>query len=78
MGNLASAGGLITIDAVEKSLNQALDWLSQDTNPKSNDIKKYSAILILREYTLKQPSMTFNKIFDKANSNLQQVFLAFR
>ena len=63
LGNLAKAGGSITADAVEKSIDQVLEWL-KDKNPKSSDIKKYSAVLVLKEFCLKMPIITFNKLFD--------------
>jgi hypothetical protein len=63
LGNLAEAGGSITADVIDKSLNQAVFWLREDQNPKSSDIKKYSAVLILKEYSKKLPVITFNKLF---------------
>ena len=54
LGNLAEAGGSITAEVIDNSLNVAIEWLKDDThNAKSNDIKKYSAVLILREFSCK-------------------------
>ncbi len=68
LGNLAKAGGSITAENVEKTLEQAINWLSLDKNAKSTDIKKYSAVLVLREFCKKLPIVTFNKLFDINNS----------
>ena len=68
LGNLAKAGGSITAETVEKNLDEAIAWLSQDKNPKSNDIKKYSAVLVIREFLKKLPIVTFNKLFDGNNA----------
>ena len=62
LGNLAEAGGSITADVIDKSLNQAIAWL-QIEDKKSQDIKKYSAVLILREFCKKLPVITFSKLF---------------
>jgi hypothetical protein len=35
-----------------------------DDDPKSNNIKKYSAVLVIREFCKKLPVMTFSKLFD--------------
>lgn len=77
LGNLAEAGGSITADVIDKSLNTAVYWLSQDPNPRSSDIKKYSAVLILKEYSKKLAVVTFNKLFGPEN-NYTHVFQAFR
>ena len=63
LGNLAEAGGQVTAEVIDKSLNMAITWLHEDTNPRSTDIKKYSAVLILREFCSKQSVITFNKLF---------------
>ena len=63
LGNLAEAGGSITAEVIDTSLNIAIQWLYEDTNPRSTDIKKYSAVLILREFCKKQSVITFNKLF---------------
>jgi len=64
LGNLAEMGGAITAQANDETLAQAIKWLRDDTNPKSNKIEKYSAVLLLREYARKLPIITFNKLFD--------------
>lgn len=68
LGNLAKAGGSITAEVVEKNLEQVINWLDADRNPKSTDIKKYSAVLLLKEFCKKLPIMTFNKLFDTKDS----------
>ena len=77
LGNLAEAGGQITAEVIDTSLNQAIYWLQEDTNPKSNDIKKYSAVLILKELCKKQSVITFNKLFG-VEHNYRCVFDAFK
>ena len=63
LGNLAEAGGSITAGVIDESLTDAIRWLQEDRNPRSTDIKKYSAVLILREFCCKQKVITFNKLF---------------
>ena len=64
LGNLAETGGPITAQANDDTLQLAIKWLSDDPNPKSSKIEKYSAVLVLREYAKKLPIITFNKLFD--------------
>lgn len=77
LGNLAEAGGSITAEVIDKSLNMAISWLNEDINPRSTDIKKYSAVLILREFSCKQSVLTFNKLFGQEQS-YRVVFQAFK
>jgi hypothetical protein len=77
LGNLAQAGGSITTEVNDKSLNTAISWLLDDTNPKSTDIKKYSALLILREFCSKQEVITYNKLFGQ-EKNYALIFAAFK
>ena len=63
LGNLAEAGGSITAEVIDTTLSRAIEWLKEDTNPRSDDIKKYSAVLILREFCCKQKVITFNLLF---------------
>jgi hypothetical protein len=78
LGNLAEAGGSITAEVINDSLKSALFWLASDTNPRSSDIKKYSAVLILREYIKKLPVITFNKLFDTQENSYKRVIQAFK
>ena len=77
LGNLAKAGGNIIAETVEKTLEQAINWLTKDKSSKSSDIKKYSAVLLLREFCKKLPIVTFNKLFD-INNSYKHIFTAFR
>lgn len=77
LGNLAEAGGSITAEVIDKSLNVAINWLGEETNPRSTDIRKYSAVLILKEFCNKQAVITFNKLFG-AEMNYMLVFAAFK
>ena len=77
LGNLAEAGGSIKSENIDKSLNMAIQWLKEDTNARSTDIKKYSAVLILREFCCKQSVITFNKLFGSEHNYLK-VFTAFK
>lgn len=70
LGNLAEAGGSIKSENIDKSLSMAFSWLRDDTNARSTDIKKYSAVLILREFCCKQSVITFNKLFDQDRNYL--------
>lgn len=77
LGILAEAGGSITAEVIDKSLEKAISWLREDTNPRSTDIKKYSAVLILREFSCKQAVLTFNKLFGQDHA-YTLVFQAFK
>lgn len=78
LGNLAEAGGSITAEVIDNCLNVAIQWLQDDiNNAKSNDIKKYSAVLILREFSCKQSVLTFNKLFGQEPAYIT-VFQAFK
>lgn len=77
LGNLAEAGGSITAEVIDTSLNRAIMWLESEMNPKSTDIKKYSAVLVLREFCKKLPVITFNKLFGP-EKRYNLVFQAFK
>ena len=79
MGNLAKAGGSVTAENVEKALDEAIRWLSKEkksSKSSSGDIKRYSGVLLLREFCKKLPIITFNKLFD--NDSYKCIFAAFR
>ena len=63
LGVLAEAGGKITAENVDDALKTVLKFLEEDRNPKSTDNKKYSGVLVLREFCIKLPIITFNKLF---------------
>ena len=77
LGNLAEAGGSITAEVIDKSLNMAIEWLSIDKRSSQTDIKKYSAVLILREFCRKLPVITFNKLFG-SDQHYLKVFDTFK
>ena len=78
LGNLAEAGGQVTAEVIDKSLNMAITWLHEDTNPRSTDIKKYSAVLILREFCSKQSVITFKLIRIHGMGTLPQIMFGWR
>jgi hypothetical protein len=51
--------------------------LTEDKDPKSNSIKKYSAVLVLREFCKKLQIITFNKLFD-GKKNFKLIFYALK
>ena len=63
LGNLARAGGTIVAAVVEKDIEDVINWI-QDKS--SNDSKRYSGTLILREFCKKMQILTFNKLFDSS------------
>lgn len=73
LGNLAQSGGNITTKAVDETLQKAMEWLQIKSGA---DMKKYAAVLILREFSLKLPVITFNKLFAPQRHFLS-VFAAF-
>ena len=78
LGNLAKAGGSVTAENVEKALDEAIKWLSKEKkiSKSGSDIKRYSGVLLLREFCKKLPIITFNKLFD--NDSYKCIFAAFR
>jgi len=78
LGNLAKAGGSVTAENVEKALDEAIRWLSKEkkASKAGSDIKRYSGVLLLREFCKKLPIITFNKLFD--NESYKCIFSAFR
>jgi serine/threonine-protein kinase mTOR len=78
LANLAKAGGSVTAENVEKALDEAIKWLSKEkkVSKSGSDIKRYSGVLILREFCKKLPIITFNKLFD--NDSYKCIFAAFR
>jgi hypothetical protein len=64
LGILAEAGGKITAEAVNEALMTVIQFLDDDRDPNSKNIKKYSAVLVLREFCKKLSIITFNKLFD--------------
>jgi hypothetical protein len=67
LGILAEAGGRSTaeVQVFDGLLTEVLAWLAQDQEPKSSNIKKYSAVLVIKEFCKQLPIITFNKLFDK-------------
>lgn len=63
LGNLARCGGNMTAKNIEDTLEKAIELLKQNNRSNNSDIKKYAAVLILRELSKKLPVITFNKLF---------------
>jgi len=63
LGNLARSGGNITVKNIDDTLIRAIELLRLNNRPNNTDIKKYSAVLILKEFSQKLPVITFNKLF---------------
>jgi len=55
----------------------AIQFLKEDRDPKSNNMKKYSAVLVLKEFCKKLSIVTFNRIFDQ-NRNVELIFDALK
>ena len=65
LGILAEAGGKTTAEVFDIHLVDVIKILEEDQDPKSNSIKKYSAVLVIKEFCKKLQIITFNKLFDK-------------
>jgi hypothetical protein len=76
LGNLARSGGNITVKNIDDTLERAIELLKSNNRPNNTDIKKYSAVLILKEFSQKLPLITFNKLFSLVNKPYLQVFEA--
>ena len=70
---MAEAGGKTTAEVFDQVLTEVIGFLDHDKDPKSNGIKKYSAVLVIKEFCKKLPLITFNKLFDK-QYNFIQIF----
>ena len=77
LGNLARSGGNMTAKNIEDTLEKAIELLKQNNRSNNSDIKKYAAVLILRELSKKLPVITFNKLFSPTRPYLD-VFQACR
>ena len=77
LGILAEAGGKITAEDIDQVLETFIRILQDDQDPKSNNIKKYSAVLVMREFCKKLSIITFNKLFDNKN-NYKLIFQALK
>jgi hypothetical protein len=73
LGNLAKSGGNMTAKNIEDTLERSIELLKQNIKPNNSDIKKYAAVLILKELSNKCPVITFNKLFNP-QKNYMTVF----
>ena len=73
LGILAEAGGKTKADTTEKALNDCIRFLHEDRAPKSNKIEKYSAVLVIKNFSKKMPIITFNKMFDQ-KKHFREIF----
>jgi len=46
-------------------LDKMIEMLQKEKDNKSNNIEKYSAVLVIKEFCKKLQIITFNKLFDK-------------
>jgi hypothetical protein len=53
----------MTAKNIEETLDRSIELLRQNNRPNNSDIKKYAAVLILRDLSKKLPVITFNKLF---------------
>jgi hypothetical protein len=74
LGNLAKSGGNMTAKNIEDTLERSIDLLKQNNRPNNSDIKKYAAVLILRELSKKLPVITFNKLFSSQHKPYLALF----
>lgn len=72
LGILAEAGGKTMAETFEKVLEVVIQHLNHD-----KDIKKYSAVLVTKQFCKKLPIITFNKLFDRAQ-NFKLIFSALK
>jgi len=77
LGILAEAGGKTTAEVFDSVLIEMISFLENDKDAKSNNIKKYSAVLVIKEFCKKLQIITFNKLFDK-QQNFKLIFYALK
>jgi len=65
LGILAEAGGKTTAEVFDSVLDKMIEMLQKEKDNKSNNIEKYSAVLVIKEFCKKLQIITFNKLFDK-------------
>ena len=63
LGNLARYGGNMIVKNIEDTLERSIELLKQNNRPNNSDIKKYAAVLMLKNLGKKLPVQTFNKLF---------------
>jgi hypothetical protein len=55
LGNLARSGGNLIQKNIEDTLERSIELLKQNNRPNNSDIKKYAAVLILKNLGEKLP-----------------------
>ena len=55
LGNLARSGGNLIQKNIEDTLERSIELLKQNNRPNNSDIKKYAAVLILKNLGKKLP-----------------------
>ena len=89
LGILSKAGNnKITSGAVDHAFRTVIEYLKDDSSSsaKSNNIKKYSGLLVIKEFCKRLRMITLNKVFDpidendpnKENINLTLIFGALK
>jgi hypothetical protein len=53
----------MTAKNIEDTLERSIELLKQNNRPNNADMRKYAAVLILKNLGKKLPVVTFNKLF---------------
>jgi hypothetical protein len=72
LGILSKAGNnKITSGAVDHAFRTVIEYLkdSDNSSAKSNNIKKYSGLLVIKEFCKRLRMITLNKVFDPIDEN---------
>ena len=77
LGTLAEAGGKNIAETIDKVPSIVIDYLREDKDPKSKEMKRYAAVLVIKEFGRKLSIVSFNKLFDTF-TNIKYIFEALR
>ena len=77
LGTLAEAGGKNVAETIDYVPQMVLKFLKHDKDPKSKEMKRYAAVLVIKEFCKKMSIITFNKLVDPTN-NIALIFEALK
>jgi hypothetical protein len=77
LGTLAEAGGKNISEHIDQVPSMVIAFLREDKDPKSKEMKRYAAVLVIKEFCRKLSIVSFSKLFDTF-TNIRYIFEALR
>lgn len=78
LGILAEAGGKNIAETIDAVPHEVIRYLTEDRDPRGGkDLRRYAAVLVLKEFCKKLSIVTFNKLFD-TSKNISLIFEAMK